>query len=57
MTTPRHLLAIVGFITLLAAGGCGSTSPAPTYELVIANGRVMDPESNLDVDTARRTVT
>ena len=33
------------FLTL-ASLACGA--PAPTYDLVIANGRVMDPESSLD---------
>ncbi|MGE0816005.1 MAG: amidohydrolase family protein [Vicinamibacterales bacterium] len=36
--------------TLLCAAlaACASPPPAPTYDLVIANGRVMDPESGLD---------
>ncbi|MDP1571458.1 MAG: amidohydrolase family protein [Vicinamibacterales bacterium] len=34
-------------VTLALLGGC-SPIPAPTYDLVIANGRVMDPESGLD---------
>ena len=38
-------LAIAGAIALLAS--CAA-QPAPTYDLVIANGRVMDPESGLD---------
>ncbi|MFN0179158.1 MAG: amidohydrolase family protein [Gemmatimonadales bacterium] len=33
-------------VAVLVAGGCGRG--APTYDLVIANGRVMDPESGLD---------
>ena len=36
-----HALALV----LLAAAAC---APSATYDLVVANGRVMDPESNLD---------
>jgi len=31
----------------LAAGACAS-QPAATYDLVVANGRVVDPESGLD---------
>ena len=37
----RKLLAL----TLIAIAGCG---PSTTYDLVLANGRVMDPESGLD---------
>lgn len=34
---------------LLGIAGCSApVPPAPTYDLVIANGRVMDPESGLD---------
>lgn len=40
---PNHLL-LVGCIFLAACGG----QPPETYDLVIANGRVMDPESGLD---------
>ena len=36
-----HALALV----LLAAAAC---APSATYDLVVANGRAMDPESNLD---------
>jgi N-acyl-D-aspartate/D-glutamate deacylase len=33
---------------LVLATACTAQSPAQTYDLVIANGRVMDPESGLD---------
>ena len=42
--------SLVPTLCLLLAG-CSSSPPAPaaeTYDLVIANGRVMDPESKLD---------
>ena len=42
----RSNALIAAAVTLLLAG-CAS-QPAPTYDLVIANGRVMDPESGLD---------
>ncbi len=35
-------------ITAILASGCTSAPPSVTYDLVIANGRVMDPESGLD---------
>jgi len=38
---PRLLLPFIG-----PAVACGS--PPPTYDVVVANGRVMDPESGLD---------
>jgi N-acyl-D-aspartate/D-glutamate deacylase len=41
----RRTLPLVGTVLLLAA--CGRT-PAVSHDLVIANGRVMDPESGLD---------
>ena len=43
----RHFGAAsaLGFVVVLAA--CAS-QPARTYDLVIASGRVMDPESGLD---------
>jgi N-acyl-D-aspartate/D-glutamate deacylase len=44
MTPPNALTAVALALTLSA---CAS-QPAPTYELVIANGRVMDPASGLD---------
>ena len=43
----RLLLGAIGSVTIAAACGC-ARPPAPTYDLVIANGRVMDPESGLD---------
>ncbi len=39
-------LGIIAATTLMLAG-CAS-QPAPSYDLVIANGRVIDPESGLD---------
>ncbi|AMY08924.1 N-acyl-D-glutamate deacylase [Luteitalea pratensis] len=47
MSATRLLLGAIGSVTIVAIGGC-TTPPAPTYDLVIANGRVMDPESGLD---------
>ena len=41
----RHLTYAALPALLLAASACG---PSTTYDLVIANGRVMDPESGLD---------
>lgn len=40
------LLVLGGGLTLTACSA--PPPPAPTYDLVIANGRVMDPESTLD---------
>jgi N-acyl-D-aspartate/D-glutamate deacylase len=42
----RHALVFFAVCTMLA-GGCAS-QPAPSFDLVVANGRVMDPESGLD---------
>lgn len=36
------------YLTLIAAAAISACTPAPTYDLVVANGRVMDPESGLD---------
>jgi hypothetical protein len=47
MSTTRLLLGALGSVAIVAICGC-TTAPAPTYDLVIANGRVMDPESGLD---------
>jgi dihydroorotase len=44
MRRPNTLIAAAA---LAAAAACTS-QPAPTYDLVIANGRVMDPESGVD---------
>jgi N-acyl-D-aspartate/D-glutamate deacylase len=41
----RHLIRAIAVAAAIAA--CGS-QPAPTYDLVIANGRVVDPASGLD---------
>lgn len=46
MRTTCLLLNSLCLVAVVATGGCGT--PAPTYDLVIANGRVMDPESGLD---------
>ena len=46
--TTRLLLAALGSVTIAAACGCVGPLSAPAYDLVIANGRVMDPESGLD---------
>jgi N-acyl-D-aspartate/D-glutamate deacylase len=43
----RHLHASTAALLLLALAACAN-QPASTYDLVIANGRVMDPESSLD---------
>ena len=39
--------ALTAAIAALMLGACAS-QPAPTYDLVIANGRVIDPASGLD---------
>ena len=41
----RRLTKTVLWLTSAAAAAC---APAPTYDLVVANGRVIDPESGLD---------
>jgi len=47
--TRRLLPTALSLAVLAAACGCGAPSaPAPTYDLVIAHGHVMDPESGLD---------
>jgi N-acyl-D-aspartate/D-glutamate deacylase len=44
-----HRSAVLLLGGLVAAAACSSRqAPPPTYELVVANGRVMDPESGLD---------
>jgi N-acyl-D-aspartate/D-glutamate deacylase len=43
----RGLAVTLWIAATLALAAC-STPPAPSYDLVIANGRVMDPESRLD---------
>ena len=40
----RRLKAFLSFVTLVLLSSCSQT----TYEIVIENGRVMDPESGLD---------
>ena len=42
----RSLASLIG--TLVIAGACSGQAPQPVYDLVIANGRVVDPESGLD---------
>jgi len=44
MSMPPYIARLV----LLAAALLGACGRGPTYDLVIANGRVMDPESGLD---------
>lgn len=43
----RHISAAAAIGILMIVAGC-ARPPAPTYDLVVANGRVMDPESGLD---------
>ncbi len=43
----RKFGCLGAIVSLLAAAACAD-QPAPGYDLVIANGRVMDPESGLD---------
>src|SRR5690348_16133783 len=45
MTLRPHILAAAALS--VACAGCARSQPA-SYDLVIANGRVMDPESGLD---------
>jgi hypothetical protein len=41
--------ASIVLFALAAVSACSSPAqPAATYDLVVANGRVMDPESQLD---------
>jgi N-acyl-D-aspartate/D-glutamate deacylase len=48
-TGARHVTRAAALGWTLALAACApSAPPAPTYDLVIANGRVMDPESGLD---------
>jgi predicted amidohydrolase len=45
----REVFSIgAGACAALAAGGAGAQAPRSTYDIVIANGRVMDPETSLD---------
>jgi N-acyl-D-aspartate/D-glutamate deacylase len=44
----RRANALVAAAAALTLAGCTSQPAAPSYDLVIANGRVMDPESGLD---------
>ena len=43
----RTTLSLIACTTALAVAACGR-APTPTYDLVIAKGRVIDPESHLD---------
>ena len=43
----RRRAALVALAASLLAAGCGPSEPPP-YDLVLAGGRVMDPESGLD---------
>jgi N-acyl-D-aspartate/D-glutamate deacylase len=47
-TIPRAWWVVTALAALAAACGGGEPAQAPRYDLVIANGRVMDPESRLD---------
>ena len=47
VTRSVRLALVVGGVVVSAACSPPPT-PAPTYDLVVANGRVMDPESKLD---------
>lgn len=38
---------LVGVVAMVVLAGCAS-EPAPVFDLVVANGRVMDPESGVD---------
>jgi imidazolonepropionase-like amidohydrolase len=44
----RRLAAIAGALGILALAGPGVQAAGPTYDLVIAGGRVMDPETGAD---------
>jgi dihydroorotase len=43
----RSPVFVLACAAALAVAACGR-APAPTYDLVVANGRVLDPESHLD---------
>jgi N-acyl-D-aspartate/D-glutamate deacylase len=43
----RHLSALIAAATVATLAACAG-QPIPAYDLVIANGRVVDPESGLD---------
>lgn len=43
----KHRNLVITAATALMLAGCAS-QPAPSYDLVVANGRVIDPESGLD---------
>lgn len=47
MTRRRHRAA-AALLGLLSLGALGAAPPAPRYDLVIAGGRVIDPETGLD---------
>ncbi len=42
------MLRLTRTFLLLASAAAAACAPAPTYDLVVANGRVIDPESGLD---------
>ena len=44
----RRIAVVLACLAALAACSPAAPPPPVTYDLVIANGRVMDPESNLD---------
>jgi N-acyl-D-aspartate/D-glutamate deacylase len=43
----KHRNLVIAAATAVMLAGCAS-QPAPSYDLVVANGRVIDPESGLD---------
>jgi hypothetical protein len=45
---PRFRLILSAFLTFAALQAIGSRASAQSYDLVIRNGRVMDPETKLD---------
>jgi N-acyl-D-aspartate/D-glutamate deacylase len=50
-TRARFGFLVAAMVSLLLAAACARQPPsasAPSYDLVVANGRVMDPESGLD---------
>lgn len=41
-------VALASLIAIVVTAACAGRPPAPAYDLVVANGRVIDPESRLD---------
>ncbi len=42
------LIILLGLALIVSLAGCSNGNAAPTYDLVINNGRVMDPETKYD---------